>query len=324
MKFDKILQELVVNHGLKYYIYNDEKHIHLPLAVKLEFVFEGITYESWGVSRNKDLAFFKATMELVERTSLNFFCPIIFKKHFFSKSILLDQICEKFKIPPGLIFPDNSNGMAIGISRRMAKANAKKELIERHTILTALLMKISPTKVTSRYFPESLIEGHNLSFYYWKSNNMFIVVCLDRLRNGGYLTTYSCSHSLRGAVNRSFEEIIPNIIYANQHPEKKVNFELITKNNIMSFSNYWKFSGDNRLFNFFEGPVSNNKIPELNHIFYGECVIPVKFKKFSFPIFCYRAISPEAQQLFFDNWSYEYINPLYKHHSLPDFPHFIS
>lgn len=324
MRFDKILQELVDNYELKYHIYNDEKHSNLPTAVKLELIREGVVYESWGVSRNIDLAFFKATMELIERIALYFSCPIHFKKGIFSKSVLLKQISESFKIGVEFLWPDNSNGMAIGVSRKMSKENAFKELVERHTILTALLLKISPTKVPTHYFPENKIDGHNLNYYFWESNKMYVVVCVDRLFNGGFLTTYSCSKSLQQAVNRSFEEIIPNIIWANQNPLRRSGDDVIAKNNIMSFSNYWKFSGDSRLLEFFESPGNNHKIPELKNIYFGEISIPKDFKKFLFPVFCYRAISPEAQQLFFDNWNEKYINPLYNQHPLPQFPHFIS
>lgn len=320
------LKSLASDYGLRYYLYNEEKYPDFPLSVRLEIEFEGYKYESWGVSSDHDLAFFKAYMELVERVCLSKSCPIYYKKKWYNSETSIQNISEKHNLKLSLLYPDNSNGMAISTSRNLAKKSAVKELIERHVILSAIYLNISPAKihVPDNFLPK--ISKHELRFYYWEYPGYYVVVCCVLLSNGGLLFTHACEKTINSAIKKSFEEVSPNIIYFDNNSDQKIKISNVEFNDITSFNHYWKFSGDKRALDFLNSNSStNDKIPELKNVYFAEIQIPYIFHKTGFKTYCYRAISPEAQQLFFDNWDYDYVNPLIRNEGkLPSFPHFIS
>ena len=319
-----LLKQLSNENDLCYYIYNNKSSEDLPLSVRLEMKIEGRIYEAWGVSNEKDLAFFKALMELIERVTLNNSCSIFFRKNIVSRKYTLSEISEKFKIPLNLLYPHNTNGSAIHISRGKAKESALHELIERHVILTALYLNIPPQKYKMEV--DALFnEGHEISYYFWKCGPYYVVVAMDKLPNGGFTFTHSCSKDISKAQRKAFEELVPHILYYNSNPNKSEDSTNIKPNDISSFSKYWKYSGDDRVAFFLESKNRNLNIPSLKNIFFSQIEIPHSLNKFDFPIYCMRAISPEAQQLFFDEWNESYINPIYRKLGVcPDFPHFIS
>ncbi|MFP5385884.1 MAG: YcaO-like family protein [Bacteriovoracia bacterium] len=328
MQLKDFINKLTLENELNYYIYNDSNHLTLPLSVRLEFKFEDKIFESWGVSQNKDLAFFKALMELIERVVLSKSCSLHFKKSFFSKTQSLNEIATKHCVPCELLYPDNSNGAGMGTSASMAKQSALMELIERHTILSCLYLNIPPKQIEKVPREISLgLDGHRLSFHYWICGKYFVVLAVDQLPNGGFLFTHSCSANVSTAILKSYEEMIPNIIYYEKHPEEHLEVQGITYNDIMSFNRYWKYSGDKDVLSFLMNKHSckqEGEVPTLKNIYYSSLEVP-KSLKFQKGLFCYRAISPEAQQLFFDNWSLRYINPkLRGKGTIPSFPHIIS
>jgi hypothetical protein len=320
------LEALVSKNGLKYYIYNDDRYPGFPLSVRLEIEFEGYKYESWGVSSDHDLAFFKAYMELVERVCLSKSCPIFYKKSWFNSEISIQDISRKYNLKLALLYPDNSNGMAISTNPSLAKKSAIKELIERHVILSALYLDISPFRLLVKPNILPKIPAHELDFFYWKYPGFFVVVCCVRLSSGGLLFTHACEKSIDEGVIKSFEEVSPNIIFFDKNPDQKIEISNVEFNNISSFNHYWKFSGDRSILKFLNGSNDNKfGIPVLKNIYLGEVEVPSVFQQAGFKSYCYRAICPEAQQLFFDNWNDDYINPLIVNEgSQPRFPHFIS
>ncbi len=324
MKLKEFISFLTENHNLKYHIYNSLDD-SLPLSVRLVLTLDNVLYESWGVSTDHDLAFFKALMELTERVCMRHSCPYIFESGIFSRKVSITNLCIKNNIPLSLVLPSNSNGMAVGITRSMAKKSAKRELIERHAILLSLLLNIKPKRIIGLIKKNPQLEGHDLQFYHLKVNNHHVILLLDILPNNGVLTTHACSESIELAKEKAFEEMIPNIIYYNNNLEHKIEIKAIEKDNILSFIRYWKFSGDTRLIDFLKDQNGYPKdIPPIHKFYFGECKVPQIFKRIGFPLFCYRAISPTAQQLFLDNWKKEYINPRFSDSTLPDFPHCIS
>ncbi len=324
MNYSSAIEILARKYNLNFYIYN-ENDSSLPLSVRLEMCIDTEVYESWGVSTDRDLAFFKAFMELVERVCLRFSCPLTFRRKRSLRKMELSNLSKHFKTQIGHIYPDNSNGMAVGTTPLMAKISAERELIERHTILTSILLEISPHKVKSNDLNLPNITGHSIHFYYWECSDHFVVVALDRLPNQGYLITHSCSKSLKTAMQKAYEELVPNIIFYNKNKDLHRNDWQIIENDISSFSRYWKFSGDTRVYDFLEGKESLRRVPDLRDIFLGNCLVPEIFNVLPFKIFCYRAISPQAQQLFFSEWTLDRINPAYRDSAkLPLFPHFIS
>lgn len=314
------------NHSLKYHYYNDGIFRELPHSVKVEMTFNENHYESWGVSTDFDLAFFKAFMELIERVSLDRVCSFEFSRaRFLSRKISLAQISQKFGLSPSFLFPNNSNGVAININSKKAMKAAFEELLERHVLLCALLLNVPPQRFESSDI-NLKVEGHSTSFYYWKSQGYFIAMAVDSIRNGGFLFTHACSKDLEKAIKKASEELTPNIIYSEKVSDLDVDYS-IRVNDIKSFRRYWKFSRDARMKDFLDGKLGRGKntIPELEDVFYASIPVPELFKKELPMLECYRAISPQAQQLFFDSWDISYVNPLYREIvNLPSFPHMIS
>lgn len=320
------IRHLTENHSLKYHYYNDGLFSNLPHSVKVEMIFNETYYESWGVSSDFDLAFFKAFMELIERVSLDQICSNEFSRaHFLSRKMPLAQLSQKFGLSPFVLFPNNSNGVAINLYSKKAMNAAFEELLERHVLLCALLLNVPPQRFESSDI-NFQVEGHSTNFYFWKSQGYYIAIAVDSIRNGGFLFTHACSKNLESAIKKASEELTPNIIYSEKVSDLDVDHS-IRFNDIKSFRRYWKFSGDTRMKDFLDGKLgrARNKIPELEDVFYASIPVPELFKKELPMLECFRAISPQAQQLFFDNWDISYVNPLYRDMiNLPSFPHMIS
>lgn len=327
MKIESLIQELSSKYNLRYHIYNEVGYEVFPFAIRLEIQINGKLFSSWGVDQNKDLAFFKGLMELVERVSFFNSIGLYFKKKWFSFDRKVVEISKEYNISPCLLVPDNSNGVGLGLTSFQAKKNAKLELIERHTILTAILFGIAPKRCLDIPSEITVPENHNLSFYYWKMNDFITVVAVDSLPGKGFIFGHACSKSLKKAMTKAWEELVPNIIQVHKTTDKERIITDIVKNDIQSFSQYWRYSGDRRMYDFLNSisERSYDEIPKLKNFFATEILITEEFKCLGFPLRCFRVISPEAQQLFFDKWSLELINPnLHFNGSMPDFPHLIS
>lgn len=327
MNLNLLIQKLSENNNLNYHIYNNEDYEYLSHAIKLSVDINNKVFCSWGVSKSKDLAFFKGLMELIERVSISNSAGLFYRKNWVCSEISVQKMSEKYLIPIKFLIPDNSNGVGIGLTPKMAKTSAKLELIERHTILTALILNIPPEKCSVEPSKHIAPSGHEIFFYFWKMDKYFTVVALDKLPGGGYIFGHACSTDLKQAKDRAWDELIPNIIHVDKNKNEVHKISNVKVNDVSSFNLYWRFSGDKRIFNFLNSSDRklNKKIPQLKNIYYSEILVPDQFKAIEFPLKCYRAISPEAQQLFFDNWDYSFINPkLGINGELPSFPHMIA
>lgn len=331
MNFQPFLLSLSDDPSFKYYVYDKHKTFDLPVSVKLEFKTEISHLKSWGVSDNKDLAFFKAFVELVERAAIHNSCGILYKKNsLFSSYRDLNSISKEFKIPISNLYPDNSNGTGCGTSLSMAQRSALNELIERHTVLSCLILNIPPLQAQFDLSRYSYPAQFKLRFFYWKHNGKFVSICEAKEVGLGAIYAHACESSLKKSFKKSFEELVPNMIFADTYKEAKSPGSEIIPNEIASFANYWRFSGDFRMSEFlesnFEGDTSKWKdIPVLKDVFFSNLSLPKPFDNLKGILHCVRAISPQAQQLFFDNWKDSYVNPIiFRNYNLPRFPHLIA
>ncbi|WPU65859.1 YcaO-like family protein [Peredibacter starrii] len=328
MKLKNLVDDLVQKHSLKYYFYNKEAFSDLYPAAYLKIDYKGKSYEAWGVSKgDKDLAFFKALVELIERISISETCGYFFKENrFFGETVTLTQISQKFAVGTKLLNSDNSNGAAVHLTKSKAIESGLNELIERHTILSALYLNIPPLPYTGKVICLNVLEKYKIKFYYWGSNNRYVVVAVHLLDNGGLQFSHACSKKLDSAVLKSFEELTPNIISQFDNPVVVKDFA-VREGSIKSFNLYWKYSGDRRVLDFFNSKRErvSSQIPVLKDIYYSEINISEVFQKIGYPFCCLKVISPQAQQLFFDNWNEKYIHPdIYIPGRLPAFPHIIA
>jgi len=322
------IEYLVQYHNLKYYVYDQKDKRGLPTAVRFDAELNGEKFYSWGVDKDTNLAYFKALIELIERVTLTNNCSIQFKERgLFKQSTSLKQISDTFRISTNFLHPANSNGVACHLSVHRARESALNELVERHVILSALILKIPPMRFNGS-LSLKLPASYDLRAYFWQVQSFFISVSIVRLPKKGFLIGYACSRNLSKSVEKATEEVVSNVIYNEDNkliPDEEIS---IIPGNIQSFLNYWKFSGDDRAIKFLESGVNKNewnRIPKISNVYYSSLIIPSAIKNYSKNLVCIRAISPEAQQLFFDHWNIKYINPnIFKQYDLPDYPHIIA
>jgi hypothetical protein len=142
------------------------------------------------------------------------------------------------------------------------------------------------------------------------------------LDSEGFYFSSGCDFDLDTAVRKAKYELNSFLFLKNDSCE---NFEIV-KDDIQSFNRYHRFSGDDSAIKFFES-TKNQDIPELNKKLFFNTLLPVpKIFEGLVHLPCVRVIHPDAQQLFFDNWSSQYLNPrlFERNQKLPRFPHIIA
>jgi hypothetical protein len=315
------LKSSAKDNGLRYYIYERDDDDTLPYSVHFQFEdHSGNLRNSWGTGANKDEAFGKALMEMIERIYFSNFSPFKYSNCFglYKKSSKLEEISEKFNVPIRFIHPANTNGVAIHLNKKSAILSATLELIERHTILYSFVRGIGPISKISSIISNS----RECRFYIWQGPLKTFIVVGVLLDSEGFYFSSGCDFELDAAVRKAKYELNSFLFLKNDFCE---NFEIV-KDDIQSFNRYHRFSGDDRVIKFFES-TKNQEIPELNKKLFFYTLIPLpKIFEGLVRLPCVRVIHPDVQQLFFDNWSHQYLNPrlFERHQKLPGFPHIIA
>lgn len=328
MNLNKLIDIFKKDFSLEYYIYNKSDLYYLPFSVRLSIKFNNETLYCWGVDKSEDLAFYKALMEMIERLTFHSSNPTsCFSSKFgFKKKHSVAEIEDSFSVPVSYLIPRNTNGMAINNSKRKAMRSSFHELVERHTLLASILLHIPPRKIKHKISQYKLPRDYSIAFYYWELGNTYISLCMVKDPLGGYIFSHACHSNLKVALEKSFYEVSPNIIFSLSEQNKPINFK-IQKDDIPSFATYWKNSKDDRMEAFLESQSKEKKdLPSLMNVYYLEYQLPESFRYLKDDLFVTRAISPQAQQLFFDEWKEIYVNPLIlpRISNLPSFPHPIS
>lgn len=311
---------------LNYFVYERDNNTGMPYSIHIYFVNKyGNEYNAWGSGDNLDEALGKGLMELIERVRFSFYTSFSFKplfpKFFYRKSESIFNLEKKFRLPLRYLHPANSNGIAIHLFNKEAKQRALFELIERHTILYAFLNSVTPSKKIN------LVIGDKECFFFvWRSAlNTHTVVGAVKVDEGFYYSS-ATDHIESIAIDRAKLEL-NSFIFLEKTLRNTITKEnsQIKMDDIDSFNLYHRYSGDRRAFNFL---MSNGGgiIPDLKreYFYFTEIIQPPVFKGlYKFP--CYRVIHPDVQQLFFDNWKPEYVNPrILTTLELPNYPHIIA
>lgn len=328
-KVIKSIQSAAKKGTFCFYLYPHKgKDYYLPFAGYIEVVIDNQKIKAWGTGETEDIALGKALLELVERSTY-----IFSKTKSFSdingNSLTLAEIESKFPQSRHL-YSSNTNGLAIHMNQKAAFENALKEAIERHTVLKALILRIPPAKVNYDYGSYVLPNDLKSSYFAWKGPlNHYVVVSRTRFLDGGCYYHFGCSLSLKDAIERSFMESIPAMIFSQSNPEIKPDSHIVP-GEVDSFGRYQRFSGDNYWSDFFDSMATDNILGvgplfKLDGIFQTEMSLPYFIEPNS-GLSCVRVISPYLQQLFFDNWNDKYINPLAigENIELPKTPHIIA
>lgn len=328
-KIIKNIQSVAEKETFSFYLYpNKGKDYLLPFAGYIEVVIDNQKIKAWGTGETEDIALGKTLLELVERSAF-----IFSKTQSFSdmngKSFTLTEIESNFPKSRHLYSP-NTNGLAIHMNHKSAFENALKEAIERHTILKALILRIPPARVNYDYGGYVLPNNLKASYFAWKGPlNHYVVVSRTRFLDGGCYYHFGCSLSLKDAIERSFMESTPAMIFSQSNPNTKPDSSIVP-GEVDSFGRYQRFSGDNYWSDFFENVATSTILeiePQFNldWIFQSAIALP-SFVGANSGLSCVRVISPYLQQLFFDHWNAKYINPLAigENFELPKTPHIIA
>ncbi|MDH5580917.1 MAG: YcaO-like family protein [Bdellovibrionales bacterium] len=306
----------------------DEKY-QLPNTFKLSWKYDCRVVDSWGSGLNRDEAAFKAFTELLERIYFYWGTEGLYKSQgLFSKEYSLTELTEKYEGAKNFISPSTS-GMAIHTNKSKAKENALTELIERHTVLKALVKKVNPQKLEQPNFLSEykLPTGLNISLYRWLGPfNTSVVLC--EVQKGNHrVYGLGSSPNLEEATKKAFLEVTGNIIYLIHF--KEIKEELTPKDKKYNFK--YHLLGIGQEFSRLLGAStsSTNPIdPQINKkdIYYTQ-ITPPEFLQSKADLYCFRAICPLMQGLFTGDWQMDKLNPLAIHISpseLPHFPHMIG
>ncbi len=307
--------------NLEYFSYERDVATAMPHSVQLRFSDKnGSIRNSWGSGATKDEAFGKALMELIERLYFSNFSPFEFKNvfGFFSSKTSLLNLSNEYQLSLNHFHPANTNGVAIHLSTEKAIQGAMLELIERHTILYSLVTSIGPC----RKIEKALTPTKNAVFYVWESPLRTYTVVGSLLDQVGCYFSSACDYQLDNALLKAELELNSFIFLKEKHCDDSK----IIKDDIQSINRYHKFSGDKSAIHFLEN-MPPGKLPALDkkRFFYATMPVPDIFKGL-YPLPCVRVIHPDVQQLFFDNWKSDYLNPriFSRDQTLPGFPHIIA
>ena len=339
LPFEKIIAALNSYGGegsLEFLTYpNKTNNYILPNCCHLNYKLTENIIETWGVGKSEDESFGKALMELLERIYSFSSNSNIYETPDKKKTEEKD-LRASFPQVPHLV-PNNSNGMAIHINFEDAYTNARKELIERHVVLKALACKIPPlkinTEITQIISNLKLPSDFEFRFYAYKGPlSLHVVVCETRLPSpkGSYFC-FGTECDLKKAMERSFLESVPSVIYSASEDKLVKHIQEIDPNNIKSFSDFHRYSGNTFWSDFFHSTHSKNILPEIDKdisektFLHASIPAPDFLNTLDKYLVCLRVINPYLQQLFYDNWKHEHINPLAIDEKtiLPTTPHFI-
>ena len=331
MNLDSLIEDLKNHYNLSYFEFKVHDMESLPLSVRLDAYLGEIRVSSWGTAFDLDLAFTKAVMELVERlTLIQKKSDEFYKKYlFWEKFVDLEEVSKRTLCAKDYFIPSNSNGVAVHTVKKSAQTSAYCELVERHVILTGLIFKISPKQVFPKLHKLRLPTSYKIEYFYWKFQDCHVVVAALVLPNGGFYFGFGCRKKLIDACIKAFDELTPLIVYSfHDSRDAEIGFQ-ITKDDIYSFSRYWRFSGDQRAYEFLKSFTSEKRwqeLPLLTDVLFADLPFPDNIKSSASELNCIRCVSPQAQQLFFENWDITHINPLLRDDlkELPAFPHFIA
>ena len=293
------------------------KNYYLPYCIKFSVTINNREFKSWGNGDSLDEATLKAIAELLERLSCSNFHPtqyIQYNRYLRKEFSFLDL---QKNYPRAKNWLNNtSSGFAIHSNIKEAEKGAISELIERHVILKAHALKISPKQFTS---PNCLTKfkvpkGFELRFYNWTGPlKHYVTVCKIQTPYKQIMYSFGSDQNLEKSIDKAFYESTGMIIGALKNKRDlsiKTNTDEVTLDSIRDFHLKKETS---EFLTILENSVTH--LPKIDaHIkrkdFYiGKSVFP-NFMGDITPLVSVRAVSPLLQPLFFDYWNKKNINPM--------------
>lgn len=275
--------------------------------------FEGQVCVGMGCSTNPDEASFVSVMELVER--------LTFVSHLKDKTE--DWKFESAGNPSTVssnelaqLYPSahhwlggSSNGLAIYTNASEATERAQSELIERHVILKALALNVSPRVVNMPTAKRNADEILDVTPYTWRGPNDHYVAILRGIKGQHRFYSYGAGKSEKLALEKAAREmdLKLSIVRADFPDHLKFIFG--------SAHSQFHWSGSTPETDHFFEKAQSTSTPGIdtalgvNDLWVTRLALPDWFST-KLPLYAAKAVSPNMQQLFWGPWTDEIINPL--------------
>jgi len=298
----------------------------LPYCVKFSVTIDKSEYLSWGNGKTKDEATLKSFAELIERLFYSLSSPLTYKqlKVFGKSNLTISELKNNYPEAENWIGATTS-GLAIHSCSKKARTAAIYELIERHVILKAQALKISPYKVANPTFLNDfkLPNGVNLNFYLWEGPlNTYVSVCHIQDGHGQTMYSFGTGQTEYQACEKAFYES-SGMIASSVHNKGKLKCSAVEPTDMDIIRDYHLTNTDTDFLNLLRNP--SNSIPLIdNHIkksdfYYGERPCPSILGDVT-PLIAIQAICPFLQPLFYGPWSSSNTNPAAISISEHDYP----
>lgn len=292
-------------------------------AVALKFSDHYISSFGQGISKGE--AVFKALMEATERYVLMTSSVPEFSNFgsILSRKRTHDDLTNLFPLAKNWI-GNSSNGVSAHTSLREAKMSAIDELIERHVVLKAHFLNISPGVVESSLIAKEFsLPSISLRFYAWRGPLNRFVVLASGTQGSRRVFGIGCHSSLEKAKSKAFLEISPRLALLEKDLEADLKVMALNKNFLFHW--YEKSEEITTLLDSANSfvPVIDGELRK-SDFWTGDFDLPPELRKIGISVV--KAVSPKIQQLFTGLWEKEKINPeaLQVEGSLPNEYHLIG
>ena len=279
-----------------------DKKIDLPYCVTISATVLGLEISTWGVDESLDTASTKAVMELYERfiflnsKKSNTFTQI----GFFGKTVEASTFFEQGQD----LISTSSSGYAAHTSMRCAVDSAIDELIERHVLLKAELLRIPPKRIETNSSRFSHIDGLSVDSFLWSGPLGRSIVVTRFVINGLTFYGFGCSEKMESAVEKSLLEAVPRLYYIlNKNVDR---IEDLPNENIHFYANLKSDASNMGKLLKLATLGGDSKAPEVDTMLRKSDFFISLVAEKPFPVV--RAISKLVQPHFLGEWSIDKIN----------------
>ncbi len=307
---------------ISYYFFpHKNSDYNCPYTTQVMINILGENLKCWGSGDTQDEASFKAIMELLERICFLNYWPLNFKESrlLFTKEKSVAQISKEYPRAQNWIGKTTS-GWSIHSSPKKALQSSISELIERHTLLSAMTKEISSHRlsldeVKEKYWSDFKYQTYkesSVDFFVIKGAlNHYVTTCRLSTPQGPYFG-FGSSPNLSLSIKKSFYEIAPKIPYTYKQKDQRSIHEhsefYFLENSDCKLQELAPIGETIKKEHFF---TSVTELTDLGHLFNG-----LK------GIYIAQVISPVLQPMFKGNWSEGLVNPLAFEGSDLKFPKF--
>lgn len=271
---------------------------------------QGTTVDGYGIGPTRDHAIDTALCETIERLSFRFWrvSPQDFRAFsWFRRQI--DAFTQNRELRDLHNLGNHSVGCAVGSSRRRSEVSAVTELIERHTVLVAQLMRKPGLRINQgdlRWNEKNISIGQHC----WRGPLATFTVLSEIINkeDGRVLFSTGCGDTVASASAKSRLEALAmaeNFDFVAPTPPD------IQSSNSISDLKHWHMLNPSRT-PFYRGDADLATPPDID-VSLGADQFWTATRQLKEGLFFARAYSPGIQNLFVGNWQPSRINQRFRH-----------